>query len=71
MLAICTLKLHMLIMLVNLCYILQEEISLKHSRMKTLERDLNTHKRKLTGTLGMIRAANNFSKPVTHDVRKK
>ena len=61
----------MLIMLVNLCYILQEEISFKQSRMKTLERDFSTHKRKLTGALGMIRAANNFSKPVTHDVQKK
>ena len=34
--------------------LLPEEITLKRSRMKTLEKDFNTRKRKLRGTLGAI-----------------
>ena len=33
--------------------LLREEISFKWSRMKTLEKDFNTRKRKLRGTLGI------------------
>ena len=34
--------------------LLREEISFKQSRMKTLEKDFSTRKRKLRGTLGII-----------------
>ena len=34
--------------------LLQEEISFKNSKMKTSEKDFNTHKRKLTRKLGII-----------------
>ena len=34
--------------------LLREEISFKRSRMKTLEKDFNTRKRKFRGTLGII-----------------
>ena len=34
--------------------LLQEEISFKQSRMKILEKDINTRKRKLTGILGIF-----------------
>ena len=34
--------------------LLLEEISLKRSRVKTLEKDFNTRKKKLRGTLGII-----------------
>ena len=34
--------------------LLREEISLKRPRMKTLEKDFNTRKRRLRGTLGII-----------------